>query len=436
MSAENESPKRPEPASPSSQPGEHHPTQAEIDEEIEAIQQRSRHKHPGIQRPPELPPASPRKALTIVAMALAVLVLAGGFTLWDHTSHLRALANETERETVPTVAVVYPLSEAPDEDLVLPGSLQAYEESPIYARTNGYLVRWYKDIGSRVAKGELLAKIDTPEVDQELNQARAARQQILAQMDLAKISADRWDNLRKSDSVSAQEADQYASGYKQSQANLADADANVRRLEQLEGFKDVYAPFPGVITRRNVDPGALINAGAGGHELFDLARVDPLRVYTSVPQAYAPFIKAGAKAVVTLQEFPGQKFIGTVARTADAIDPATRTLNTEVDVPNKDGKLLPGSFGQVHFATGTSVPRITIPVNAMLFRAEGPRVAVVDKDNTVHLRPISIGRDFGATLEILGGLDVSDQIIINPSDSLDEGQKVRVARPSVGDTHS
>jgi RND family efflux transporter MFP subunit len=200
----------------------------------------------------------------------------------------------------------------------------------------------------------------------------------------------------------------------------------------------VYAPFSGVLTRRNVDPGALINSGAGaaGRELFDIARVDPLRVYVSVPQAYSPNIKVGMKATITLQEFPGQKFTGTVARTADSIDPGTRTLNTEVDVPNKDGKLLPGSFGEVHFATGTSVPRITIPVNAMLFRAEGPRVAVVDKDNVVRLRPITIGRDFGATLEIMGGLEVSDRIVINPSDSLEEGQKVNVAKPSAGDARS
>jgi len=333
---------------------------------------------------------------------------------------------------VPTVAVVSPLAEKPDEELVLPASLQAYEESPIYARTNGYLVRWYKDIGSHVAKGELLARIDTPEVDQELNQARASRQQIVAQMDLAKISADRWENLRKSDSVSAQETDQYASGYKQSQANLADADANVRRLEQLEGFKDVYAPFSGVITRRNVDPGALINSGAGGRELFDIARVDPLRVYTSVPQAYAPFMKVGGKAAVTLQEFPGQKFFGTVARTAEAIDPATRTLLTEVDVPNGDGRLLPGSFGEIHFAVGSNVNKVTIPVNTMLFRSEGPRVAVVGSDGKVQLRPISIGRDYGTTLEILSGVSPADQIVVNPADSLEDGQQVNVlqSRPA------
>ena len=442
MSAENE-PKRTSVTQPSeqrdgapqsqqSQSEEHHlSAQAQRDEEIAAMQQHSRHQPPTIQRPPELPPAPPRKAMTIVGVALLILLIAGVITLLDHASHDRALAKETERETVPTVAIVHPLAETPDEDLVLPGSLLAYEESPIYARTNGYLVRWYKDIGSRVEKGELLAKIDTPEVDQELNQTRAARQQIVAQMDLAKISADRWENLLKTDSVSKQETDQQVSGYKQAQANLASADANVRRLEQLEGFKDVYAPFSGVLTRRNVDPGALINAGAGaaGRELFDLARVDPLRVYTSVPQAYAPFIKVGAKTTVTLQEFPGQKFIAKVTRTAESIDPNTRTLLTEVDVPNKDGRLLPGSFGEVHFAVGSNVNKVTVPVNAMLFRAQGPQVAVVGQDGKVQLRSISIGRDYGTTLEILGGVAISDQIVINPADSLEDGQQVNLAQP-------
>ncbi|MHB8218193.1 MAG: efflux RND transporter periplasmic adaptor subunit [Candidatus Sulfotelmatobacter sp.] len=420
---------------PPSQPGEEHHAlggQAQRDEEIEQIQQQSRHQHVTIQKPPDLPPAPPRKALMIVSLFLLMLLLAGAFTLWARASHGRALAKETERETVPTVAVVYPQSEKPDEELVLPGSLQAYEESPIYARTSGYLVRWYKDIGSKVTKGELLANIDTPEVDQELNQTRAARQQILAQLELAKISADRWENLRKSDSVSAQEADQQVSGYKQAQANLSSADANVRRLEQLEGFKDVYAPFTGVLTRRNVDPGALINAGAGvaGRELFDIARVDPLRVFTSVPQAYAPSIRVGEQTVVSLQEFPGQKFVGKIARTAEAIDPNTRTLLTEVDVPNKDGRLLPGSFGEVHFAVGTNVNKVTIPVNAMLFRAEGARVAVIGHDNKVELRPINIGRDYGATLEVLGGISPTDQVVINPSDSLEDGQQVNVVRPA------
>jgi multidrug efflux system membrane fusion protein len=399
-------------------------------------QNETQHVGPENSRPSGPVPAGQAKIL--VGAVLLVLITAGTVTFLNRKSESDALAKETEAVSIPTVAVVQPQIEPGNDELVLPGNLQAFEESPIFARTNGYLLRWYKDMGSKIQKGELLAAIDTPEIDQELSQARASREQVRSALGLAKISADRWANLRKTDSVSEQEADQQASGYQQAQANLAAADANVRRLEELESFKKVYAPFSGVLTRRNVDPGVLINSGAGltGKELFDIARVDPLRVYISVPQAYAPNMKVGMKANVTLQEFPGQKFTGTVARTADAIDPATRTLNTEVDVPNKDGKLLPGSFGQVHFATGTSVPRITIPVNAMLFRAEGPRVAVVDKDNMVHLRPINIGRDFGATLEILGGLEVTDRIIINPSDSLEEGQKVHIANPNQGAARS
>jgi RND family efflux transporter MFP subunit len=408
----------------------HRSTRAQQDEEIAQMQAHSKHQTATIQAPPEMPPAPPRKALMMVGVAVLVLLIAGAVTLIGRANHERALAKETERETIPSVAVLHPVAEKPDEELVMPGSLQAYEESPIYARTSGYLVRWYRDIGSRVTAGELLAEIDTPEIDQELNQSRAARQQIVAQLELAKISAERWENLRKSDSVSAQEADQQTSGYKQAQANLIAADANVKRLEQLEGFKKVYAPFSGVLTKRNVDPGALINAGAGatGRELFDIARVDPLRVYTNVPQAYAPFIKVGGSTIVTLEEFPGQKFSAKIARTAEAIDPTTRTLLTEVDVPNHDDRLLPGSFGEVHFAVGSNVDKVTVPVNAMLFRGEGTRLAVVGTDNKIQLRSINIGRDYGATLEILGGVSVNDQVVINPPDSLEEGQPVNVAQ--------
>ena len=385
-----------------------------------------------ITAPPNLPPATPRKALLMIAVLLLVLVVGAVIAMLVRRHDSDVLAKETERESVPTVAVIHPTSEKPDEELVLPGSLLAFEESPIYARTNGYLLRWYKDIGSRVTKGELLADIDTPEVDQELMQARATRQQILAQMDLAKINSDRYLSLRTTDSVSQQEADQQASGYQQAKANLDANDANVRRLEELEAFKHVYAPFSGVLTKRNVDPGALINASGTGKELFDIARVDPLRVYVNVPQAYAPAIKNGMEAWVTLQELPGQKFKGTVARTAESIDPITRTLLTEVDVPNKDGHLLPGSFGEVHFRPGISGQKVTLPVNAMLFRQEGTRVAVVGSDNKVRLRPITIGRDYGNTLEILGGVGVEDQVVVNPADSLEEGQQVNVAPQSQG----
>ena len=385
---------------------------------------------PQITPPPKLPPAPARKALLMVGVVLSLLIVGAVITMLVRIHNDNVLAKETEQESVPTVAVVHPVAEKPDEELVLPGTMQAYEESPIYARTNGYLLRWYKDIGSRVTKGELLADIDTPEVDQELMQARANRQQVLAQLDLAKINADRYVNLRKTDSVSQQEADQQSSGYEQAVANLAAADANVRRLEELESFKHVYSPFTGVLTKRTVDPGALINAGvsgAAGKELFDVAQVDPLRVYVSVPQSYAPSIKNGMDAVVTLQEYPGEKFRGTVVRTAEAIDPMTRTLLTEVDVPNKKGRLLPGSYGEVHFRVGMNAQKMTLPVNAMLFRQEGAQVAIVGRDGKVHLRQITIGRDYGTTLEILGGVDVGDRVVINPADSLEEGQPVNVA---------
>jgi multidrug efflux system membrane fusion protein len=435
MSNENEpkppqSPQESPVSKPAERPPAHPPTQAERDEEIAALSQHARKQHPGIECPPDRPPVPPRKAVLIPGVALLVLLVAGGFTLLHRTSRSRVLARETEQSAVPTLAVVHPLAEKPEVELMLPGSLLAFKESPIYARTNGYLLRWYKDIGSRVKKGELLAQIDTPEVDQELNQARAARQQMQAAMELAKITAARWENLRKTDSVSAQEADQQSSAYTQSQANLAASEANVRRLEELESFKNVYAPFSGVLTRRNVDPGALINAGAGGKELFDFAQVDTLRVFVSVPQAYAPFIKPGVKTTITLQEFPGQKFAASVARTAEAIDPATRTLLTEVDVPNRDGRLLPGSFGEVHFAVGANVQRLTVPVNAMLFRSAGAQVAVVGPDHKIELRPLTIGRDYGTSLEVLGGLAVSDQIVVNPPDSLEQGQQVNVAQPA------
>ena len=408
-----------------------HSNPAVLDDERQAAE---------ITPPPQLPPATPRKALLLIGLVVLLLIIGGLIAMALRIRDNHVLADETQRESIPTVAVIHPTAEKPGEELLLPGTLQAYEESPIYARTNGYLLRWYKDIGSHVTKGELLADIDTPEVDQELMQARANRQQIVAQLDLAKINADRYVGLRKTDSVSQQEADQQSSGYQQAIANLDAADANVHRLEQLESFKHVYAPFSGVLTKRNVDPGALINAGsiggAAGKELFDMARVDPLRVYVSVPQNYAPAIKVGMEAYVTLPELPGQKFKGTVVRTAEAIDMTTRTLLTEVDVPNKDGRLLPGSFGEVHFHTGTNALAITVPVNAMLFRQEGPQAAVVGSDGKVHLHHISIGHDYGTTLEILGGLTLEDRIIINPSDSLEEGQKVNVAPENQGGAQS
>jgi multidrug efflux system membrane fusion protein len=382
---------------------------------------------------PGAPPAGtsgPRKphAVRAVVIVLLLLLAAGGFTVVRRLNESKVLAKETEKLAIPTVSVIKASAEPANDELMLPAQLQAYVESPIYSRTNGYLLRWYKDIGSQVRKGELLVDIDTPEVDQELSQAQATREQIRAQLELAKSSAERWINLRKTDSVSEQEADQQISAYNQAKANLAASDANVRRLEQLESFKHIYAPFSGVLTQRNTDVGALINSGSTSQSkgLFNLAQVDPLRVFVSVPQANSPSVHAGMTAFIELDEYPGQKFPGKVMRTADAIDPATRTLLTEVDVPNKDGHLLPGAYAKVHFAVPVQTARISVPVNTLLFRAEGPRVAVVGPDKRIHLKTIIIGRDFGTKVEILGGLDPTDQIVVNPADSLVDGQQVNI----------
>jgi RND family efflux transporter MFP subunit len=369
-----------------------------------------------------------KKSGLLALIVLAILLVAGGFAVVRRFTERGALAKETERLAIPTVSVIKASAEPAADQLVLPAQLQAYVEAAIYARTNGYLLRWNRDMGSHVKKGELLAEIDTPEIDQELSQAKAAQQQTAAQLQLAKSTAERWINLRKTDSVSQQESDQQSSAYTQAIANTAAAEANVRRLQQLESFKHVYSPISGVITRRNTDVGALITAGSAsaGKELFDVAQVDPLRVFISVPQTNASSIRAGLPAYIEMREYPGQKFTGRVVRTADSIDPATRTLLTEIDVPNHDGHLLPGSYAEIHFAVPVQIMRMSVPVNALLFRPEGPRVAVVGADHKVHLKAITIGRDYGIKVEILGGLDPNDQIVVNPADSLEEGQEVNI----------
>jgi len=361
-------------------------------------------------------------------LAVIVLVIIGAFTLLQRRTQYQALANETEKLAVPTVSVVHPTAEPGQEDLVLPSTLQAYVESPIYARTNGYLKKWYHDIGTRVRQGELLADIDTPEVDQQLSQARADLGTSQANENLSKITAARYEELIKTDGVSKQEVDNAAGDYAAKKASTLSAEANVRRLEELESFKHIYAPFSGVITRRNIDIGNLINAGNGGtaQELFFLAQTDPIRAYISVPEVYAPAIRAGLRAYLELAQYPGQRFDGQVVRTADAIDLASRTLNTEVDVPNKNALLLPGGYAQVHLLVKVAGQRLQVPVNALLFRSEGLRAVVVDSNHRTHLRPLTIGRDYGTSLEVLQGLSASDWIVLNPPDSLDEGVVVNV----------
>jgi len=371
-----------------------------------------------------------KKGYLLAAILGFIFIVIAAVGIGMRLSERRALAKETEDIAIPSVEVVHPTVEPPQSELELPSTLQAYIESPIYARTTGYLGRWYKDIGSKVKKGELLADIETPEVDQELMQARAARDQALAQLKLAQSSAKRWENLQKMDAVSQQETDERSSSSTQGEASLNAADANLRRLQQLESFKHIYAPFSGVITKRNTDIGALVNAGNTGlnQELFTVAQIDPIRIYVNVPESDSPSIHKGVQVGIEVPELLGQHFTGSVVRTADAIDPATRTLNTEIDVPNPKGQLLPGSYAQVRLALNQQIQRLTVPANALLFRAEGPRTAVIGPGSKVQLRPVAIGRDFGNTVEILSGLQQSEAVVISPSDSLEDGQVVRVAQ--------
>src|SRR5215469_9673440 len=370
-----------------------------------------------------------RRIFTFLFFFVILLVVFGGFTLFQRRAQYQALAKETETMAIPTVAVIHPTAEAGEEDLVLPGTMEAYVDSPIYARTSGYLQKWYHDIGSRVQKGNLLADLDTPEVDQQLSQARADLSTAKANAHLSEITATRYAELIKTDGVSKQEVDNAVGDLEAKKATVESSEANVRRLEELESFKHIYAPFSGYITKRNVDTGTLINAGNGGssQQLFVLSQIDPIRVYLSVPETYAPSIHAGLGSFLELTQYPGQKFEGKVVRTAESIDTATRTLLTEVDVPNHNGALLPGGYAQVHLQVKVSAARLSVPVNALLFRSEGLRAVVVDANHKVHLRALTIGRDYGTSLEVLQGLQGNDWIVLNPADSLDEGEEVRGA---------
>jgi RND family efflux transporter MFP subunit len=365
--------------------------------------------------------------LFLILIAI-VLVAIGGITLLQRRSQFKALANDTQNQSVPTVAVTHPTVEESQEDLVLPGTMQAYVETPIYARTNGYLKKWYYDIGAKVPKGALLAEIDTPEIDQQLSSAKADLNTAKANTDLSQTTATRYDGLLKTDSVSKQEVDNANGDLAAKRATQNSSEANVRRIEDLKSFENVYAPFSGIITRRNVDIGNLINAGNGGsaQQLFYLAQIDPIRVYVNVPELYAPSIHPGLGAYLELNQYPGRRFEGQVVRTANAIDQASRTLLTEIDVPNKSGELLPGGYSAAHLELKVDAARLQVPVNALLFRSEGLRAISVDANHTTHLRPIQIGRDFGTTLEVVQGLSAQDWIVVNPADSLEDGVHVNV----------
>ncbi|MGF6771569.1 RND family efflux transporter MFP subunit [Paraburkholderia sp. GAS199] len=370
-----------------------------------------------------------KRAKIAIWIVLALLAVGALRTVIADMLQNRSVAETTKQNATQYVNVVSPTQAEGGGNTLLPGTLRGNVESPIYARSTGYLLHWYADIGARVKQGQLLAELDTPEVDQELAQALAQRQQTSSSLALAKSSLDRWQQLRQRDAVSQQELDERQSTYSQDVANLAAADANVQRLKQLESFKRIVAPFTGVITQRNVDVGDLIDAGSGtSRALFALAQSDPLRVYVQLPQAYAQNVSVGQNVTVSQAELPGQQFHGTITHISGAIDVPTRSLQIEVTLPNPDDKLRPGAYVQVA-VPAVAHAQLMVPGNTLLFRAEGPRLAVVDAKGNVQLRKIVIAQDLGQSLEIESGIEASDRIIINPSDSIADGDHVQVTQP-------
>jgi RND family efflux transporter MFP subunit len=385
---------------------------------------------------PVLDPNRPRRShWWIFLLILVAAVLLVVFGILPRIQARTALRQETARMAVPTVAVVQAKRSAPAQEIILPANVQAFADAPIYARTNGYLKRWYVDIGSRVKAGQLLAEIDTPEVNQQLRQARADLGTSQANLNLSKITADRYEGLLKTESVSKQESDNATGDYAAKQATLQSSEANVKRLEELQSFQKIYAPFDGVITARNTDIGALINSGSSGgngNELFHIAQPDKLRVYVGVPQIYSQAAKPGITADLTLAEFPGRRFQGTLVRTANAIDPVARTLLVEIAVNNPTGQLFTGSYAEVHFKLPTPTSSLILPVNTLLFRSEGLRVAIVNQEQKVELRQITLGHDFGSEVEVVAGLNGNENVIINPPDSVQDGESVRIAQNAQG----
>src|ERR1700756_4923866 len=378
--------------------------------------------------------AAPRKGSTVrsAAILLIAVVVVGLLVLSGIIPRLRsrkALAAETKELATPNVLVVQPKQGAPAQEIVLPGNIQAFVDAPIYARTNGYLKRWYFDIGSHVKQGQLLAEIESPEVDQQLSQAQADLGTATANLHLSQLTANRYSDLIKQDAVSQQETDNAVSDLASKNTAVKSAQANVDRLKQLVSFEKVYAPFDGVVTARNTDIGQLIDSGASGGQarsLFQIAAINKLRVFVSVPQIYSQAATPGLAADLTFAEFPGQRFQGKLVRTSRSIDPTARTLNVEVDVDNAKGELLPGAYTEVHLKLKESIPTMTIPVSALLFRQEGLRIAVVKSDNTAELEPVTLGRDFGDVAEITTGLTGQERIISNPPDSIIDGERLNI----------
>lgn len=384
--------------------------------------------------------ASWRGGAATTTLLFTLVVFLAGFAVISGIAgreHANAqLAEETQELAIPTVSVIHPKPAAPQQEIILPGNVQPYMDAPIYARTNGYLKKWYADIGTRVKAGQLLAEIDSPEVDQELQQARADLATAEANLRLAQITAARYKDLMKTQSVSQQDVDNATGNFQARQAAVESARFNVKRLQNMQSFEKIYAPFDGVITARHTDIGDLINSGSGGglnNELFHIMAINRLRVYVNVPEVYSRDIRPGLHAYLTLDEFPGRKFDGVLVRDSDAMDNATRTLLTEVDVDNRSGALKPGDYAEVHFKLPSEAATFTVPINSLIFRAGGLQVATVTRSNQIALIPITPGRDFGTEMEVTAGLTGKEFIVENPPDSLVNGETVQVPKATTAD---
>jgi RND family efflux transporter MFP subunit len=363
----------------------------------------------------------------LAALLLGILIVVGILTRVHAEA---ALAITARQDAVLSVAVTTPVQGAAAQEITLPANTQAFIDTPIYARTSGYLRKWYPDIGAHVHSGQLLAEIDTPELDQQVRQAQSDLATAQSNQEIAQITAERWTKLLAKNAVSKQETDQAMSDFRGRQSALSAAEANVKRLQQLQGFEKIYAPFDGVITARNIDIGSLIQAGDSNSpraELFHMASTDKLRLFVPVPEVYSNQVRNGSRVDVTSDAVPDAKFTGTIVRNSDAIDISSRTLNVEVDVVNTEHKLLPGQYAFIHLPIPPSASSMTLPSGALLFRGEGLRVGVV-RDGRVQLVPIKIGHDYGAKVEITSGLAPQDQVILSPPDSLAEGERVNVEK--------
>lgn len=377
--------------------------------------------------------SKPRRNWLLSLGLIALAVVFGGIFARGIIDRLRAsatLAKETDNLAVPVVSVVMPQRSAPSQEIVLPGNVQSYLSSSIFSRTNGYLKAWYFDIGAHVTKGQLMAEVETPELDQQLQQSRSNLSTAEANLKLAEITRNRYQELLKSNAVSQQDVDNAIGTFNANQAIVEANQANVKQLETLQSFEKIYAPFDGIVTARNTDVGDLINSGSNVNvktDLFHIAQPGVLRVYVNVPEEYSRVARPGLAATLSLAEFPGRVFPGKLVRTSDAIDLTTRTLTTEVDVDNPTGQLLTGSYAEVHFKVPGQVSTFTVPVETLLFRAEGLRIAVV-KDGKVQLVTVAPGHDFGNVIEIVSGLKGDESVIVSPPDSIVSGQQVKIAQ--------